>query len=856
MPRAFDRHTPIADYDPTNVLEFDASSFVAQLGDVWKLIWATLTEGIDNSFKALLRALLGGFPDDIEISFDDLIAQLAAWVSNIDDILGHVPLIGDLIEAITGREDGDLNDLGTWFLNLRNFLANINFGDPNFNLLDAAAQFVSLLLAPLRNVLPQLLTFLPIGAITNRTPNLLAAPKFSAGSIDSGSEWVIDPSKSHSSDGTGAVRVLANSKLHALRSNVIGVGGGQKVDVSIYVTYQGYEGSGAPIRLEVVPYINDVEQAPVPVAAHTPQSQNAGWTLLSGRYTVPEGVTSMQLRLVVDTSATEGTVWFDDAEVKQTGTILQEWVDGLPDVLQTLLTRVQVTIDTVVNALRGGIETTLNTFEDLFDALKNINPANIIGMLGPGNLIETIEGIVNNIVGGLVGVVGGGAGLADLFNILREISSRASRGDFAWIIQGIRTNKPAAGGLGPSERSNMNLSEITGWVSATQSSSLIAWDYIEESMPIGAISWMGKGVSGITEFYVHVWKMDTSTGVPERIHSSENILSVIADAGSADPDAGAYLQYELPQEEVIPAEASDLLGYEFVPVGGTHEIRGRVDSFPLHPTAPISKRASTRDNTTNPSNPPLTIPRNNIVWSDNVPWVGIAVDTGVLGDQHDPEKIYLGTTTTTIPVARWVNYIDPVALGAGGGGHQGIALGINGSPGQPGQFNATTWVRGEDFDDNAVITFTPGTGGTGGMGGGAPGGDTVITIETPDGPTRSITATGGAAGTSTGFLSSPVGRGPSEFTFNEQEYVGGGDQKVMGGKGTSPGGGGNGGRGSLAAFQPGGNGGPGGGWLYLRPDALPDPDPDLTPPTAPTSVELVESTFSSLTITWSGATDE
>ncbi|ASZ73794.1 minor tail protein [Mycobacterium phage RitaG] len=804
---------------------------------------------IEQFLAWVVRAVAGVFIPG-EASFD----QLRDWALNI-------PILGDIIEAITGLVGGGIEELTQFFNNIRNFFRSIDFNNPSFNPLQAAAQLVNIILAPLRNVLPRLLTFLPIGAITAQTPNLLSAPKFAADSVDSGSEWVVDPDKSHASDGTGAVRVIANGKLHALRSgedatDILGVGARQTVDISVYVSHEGYSGSGDPIRLDVVPFVDGVAQAPVSVVTYTPQSQDADWTLMAGQYVVPEGVTGIQLRLVVDAGAAAGTVWFDDATVKQTGTIRPEWVEGLSDLLQSLGSQVQLVIDTVVNAIRGGISVVGSTLEDLFDALQNINPANIIGMLGPGNLLETIEEIVNNIVGGLVGVVGGGAGLADLFNILREISSRASRGDFAWIIQGIRTNKPAAGGLGPSERSNMNLSEITGMVSATQSASLIAWDYIEESMPIGAISWMGYGVSGITEFYVHVWKMDTATGVPALIHSSDNILSVIADAGSADPDVGAYLQYELPQDEVIPAEASDLLGYEFVPVGGTHQIRGRVDEFPLHPTAPISKRASTRNNTSSPSSPPSSIPRNQIVWSDNVPWVGIAVDTGVIGDQHDPEKIYLGTATTTIPVARWVNYIDPVALGGGGGGRQGIALGVNGAPGQPGQFNATIWVRGEDFGDNAIITFTPGAGGVGGPGDGAPGGDTVITITTPGGPTRSITASGGAAGTSAGFLTNPVGRGPAAFVFNGQEYVGGGDQKVMGGKGTSPGGGGNGGRGALASFQPGGNGGPGGGWVYLRPDPLPEPDPDLTPPTAPTLVELVDSTFSSLTITWSGATDE
>lgn len=42
-------------------------------------------------------------------------------------VIKQIPIIGDLVELLTGVEDGDLTDLGTFFLHFRNFFAGINF---------------------------------------------------------------------------------------------------------------------------------------------------------------------------------------------------------------------------------------------------------------------------------------------------------------------------------------------------------------------------------------------------------------------------------------------------------------------------------------------------------------------------------------------------------------------------------------------------------------------------------------------------------------------------------------------------------------------------------------------------------
>ncbi|MGC7272871.1 hypothetical protein RA983_21285, partial [Mycobacteroides abscessus subsp. abscessus] len=52
-------------------------------------------------------------------SFD----QLREWAKD-------KPGLGDLVELLTGIEDGDENDLGTWALGIRNALAGIDLAHP------------------------------------------------------------------------------------------------------------------------------------------------------------------------------------------------------------------------------------------------------------------------------------------------------------------------------------------------------------------------------------------------------------------------------------------------------------------------------------------------------------------------------------------------------------------------------------------------------------------------------------------------------------------------------------------------------------------------------------------------------
>lgn len=746
-------------------------------------------------------------------------------------ILAQLPIIGDFLEIITGEEDGDLNDLGSIGLSIRNLVLGI-------------------------------FTRVPAGAITNEQPNLLTAGTFPTGSIAENPLFEVD-TDSRTNDSSGSAKVIADGTEKALRSgqsinDFIPVGSGQVITNTIRLRHHNYTGSGVAVRLQMVPYTDGVPGDPVTVSAtntlpgpgevtvetpaeYTPETATVGWPgeTLTGSYTIPDGVNGVQARILLTADAAGGTFWFDDAETKYGATLRRELVDGLPEGLADLLSRIQAVIDTIFNALTGG-ESLFNTLEDLLEAFFHIPSDNVDGVGGPATIGGSILAFINAIVGGLVGTPGEGASNADAFNIAKLISARASQGANAWEVLGYRNNTSVDNGMLPSSEANYNITVINATLEATQSASLIGIIRVQRSAPLGVVSWLGHGTSGLTAFYVNIWKVNATTGNWSLVHHSPNIV------GDLVAGAVANWNFYFLDEPIARVQGEDY-AYELVPVGGTHNVRGfsTDDDIPDHPYAQVVNLAATRDNTTDPDDPPSTIAKASVTRSNDVPWIETAIDSGNESDIRDPVTVYL-TESTTVPIPRWAGYIDAIVLGAGGGGRKGLPT-FFGEAGEPGSFNAATWERAVDFDDSVThVTFVRGTGGSAGSTAGGAGTESTLSITD-----HSVVGAGGAGGTSLRFANPDTGQGPGEFTYKEETYIGGEDQNATGGAGVSPGGAGNGG--NALGIQGGGAGGHGAAWIRFRQGVV-EGSLDTTPPTAPT-LTLVEATASAITVIASGATD-
>lgn len=814
----------------------------ARAGERWPSIFGYSTGGdimSDLSLSGIIAKLFSGFnsvvanadPADID-GPEDLPGLL--W-----DFITSLPVVGELVgllEAIIGEYDGDdevLLAIQEIFMPLRRLVQLVAGKDVDWPTAGEVAEGWEDLGAILRAVLSN--TF-------NPGQNLWPMGMFpDADSVAGSGVWVFDPGVTRSSDSTGSVRATADGTMKALLSAPASVTPGQEVDPSIFVRWAGYVGAGTPVQLQMAEYHRSgstVERVGVKtIVAFGPTAATGGWAELAGTYKAPEdgSVNEVRGRVVLTSAATAGTFNFDDA--KAHGKLLAAWISDLPEGLQDLLARIKAVIDAVVQSFTG--ESSIgNTMEDLLFALQNIRDDVVAGVLGPGTIGGTIRELVNAIVGGAVGESGDDAELSDVQTFIELISSWANRGRLSFDLLGIRNNKPADSGLLPSERSNFNLSEINTQFSLAPGTSLIAFDYIEESMAIGVVSWIGWGVSGITEFYVNIYKVVLDRGdlkLGDLLHASPNVVGILE--GTASP--GAFISYQIDEEDVPAAVAGDLLAYELIAVGGTHTVRGRTFSLPVHQSAPIGSQAATRT-VASPGSAPSSLAKTDIAWSQDAPWIGIAVDTGSGSDHHDPfiQPLKPGVT---IPVPNWATHVDVVVLGKGGNGAPGI-VGFYGNPGTPGSFNTATWVRGTHFSGAATIVEFEGS---------------TVSI-----PGHSVTANNGSNGSGQRHapLGVPIGRGPGTLEYNGIRAIGGVDQRAYGGNGAAPGGAGNGGH-WFGVYTEGGRGASPQAWVQFRKDLLPGEAPggsegDTTPPNLAGLTVSVTATSSKITLTPSGAVDE
>lgn len=752
-----------------------------------------LLQLIENALKQVVLALADSLIPDIP-AFD----QLQNWAENLDVAAG----VQALKDKLTGVVNSTPTDVDNWLLGLLT-------GDSPLNPAKLAENLW------------------PLGVFPG------------ADSIAGSGVWVFDPDVTRTADGSGSLRVVADGTFKAIHGVPTAVVAGQQVEPSVFVHWDGYAGTTAPIQLQIKQYLRVGDTVTfvgsATVAALGPTTPAGGWAELTGTYTTPTdgSVNEIRGRLVVNQNALAGTFHFDDAAARNK--LLAEWVSGLPEGLQDLLARLQALVDTLHNTLTGATDFG-HTLPELIEAIKNIPNDFVRGLLGPGTLGGTVLSLVDAVVSGAVGQSGSGAELADVETFIGMISSWATQGRFAWEQAGIRNNRPADAGLLPSERSNFPLSAITTQFNIVPGTSVIAFDYIEEPMALGAISWIGWGVAGITEFYVQAYRVNLATReLDEMIHESANIVGLL-DPAATSPQ-GAFHTYEAPTPPGVVA--GDLIGYRFISVGGNHTIRGRVSGLPVNNIAPIGAPAATHPVTGTPGDAPASIARSALTWSQNVPWVGIAVDTGSGSDHHDPFQQAL-TEPTTIPVADWCDHVDGIVVGRGGNGAPGFA-GFYGNPGTPGSFTTVTWARDTHFTGPTIITWD----------------GTTLSI-----PGFSIAGSNGenGSGTRLAVLGAPVGHGPGPLEYNGLKAIVGGDQTAVGGAGTAPGGAGNGGT-WFGLYSAGGPGGPARAWIQFRKGALPGETPgsgegDTTPPNIDDLDVTIETTANSFTLTIEGAVDE
>lgn len=654
----------------------------------------------------------------------------------------------------------------------------------------------------------------PVSAITDAEPDLTPDSVFSLGAIADSDDWDVDMSTTRTADGTGSAKVIADGRWHALRSgehptDAIPLIPGKTFKPKVWVKHQGYVGTGAPIQLHVVPLTGPTKGIPVLIATYAPAGANLDWPghELTGEYPVPDEVVGGQLRLVLRPEATAGTIWWDDVPSTQTGLLPQNLVAGLPEMFTNI-------VNTFLEMF--GLGGTGNLLEDLARALLNIPSDNVGGVAGPDNIGSSVLGVIDQLVSGFVGVISSGGGLADIFNVGQEVSSRATRGAMAFDTQGIRSNKNLRSGFLPSSQSNLDLMVVAGGgsmtsVPITQSTALTGYERVEEAIDIGVLAFqqVGAVVGTVTHLFLTLYKMDTTTGVNTKVHESANLVGLL---GLSDEQ----IVYEIPST-TFHYDPTEMLGMEIAIRGsGTLNVGGEVSGLADQKVYP--RRWSSVRNSGTSAAPPTFTP----TYGNNVPFIEFAVSAGEVDLPHSPQTVQKnapGTTGVTTPT--WANYIEVIELPGGGGGWVGSGPPTNGEGGKAGAWAKTTWERGVHFaaDSSPVLSVTVGDGGVA-RGPGDPsdaGQASSVTLPatTGFGP-QSLSTPGGAGGDEWVTGSASDGQSPGDTDYNGQPYAGGQRQANDGAAGNSPGGGGAGGGSQWVGAQSGGKGAPGSVWLRFR----------------------------------------
>jgi len=418
------------------------------LGDILNTLWDLLSIfGInDGGFGPfadiwhVVTQLLGSFDlTTLGDIVDPVLHALAPWISELAQILSWV---NQILQAFSGG----LTDLQGVLNFASMFTPWIDFMHEVFDPVQAWIDMIVNNLVPdggllgnwspvdalnLFNV-PWLTALIPIGHIgNNREINLIDDPYFaSATSVDS-SVWTWDGTQKHSSTG-GSAKVTADGTTKDLLSNRIPVDPGQTLKVYSWVKWAAMTGSGSPLKLGLTYYLDNAAVAQPDLVTHNLSPSTQDWTQFQATTVAPSNVDSVSLRLTVGSTATSGTVYWNDTWVSKPIKLLPtSFIDGLDDFFDTVSGNITTLFSNIVskvehsdfvallNAIGGNIGSTISDIIDrLQDMLTPSSPLNA-NNINSGSLLDQfipgISTILNNFVGGFRNVpIGSGFTHTDL----------------------------------------------------------------------------------------------------------------------------------------------------------------------------------------------------------------------------------------------------------------------------------------------------------------------------------------------------------------------------------------------------------------------------------------------------------
>jgi hypothetical protein len=359
------------------------------------------------------------------------------------------------------------------------------------------------------------------------------------------------------------------------------------------------------------------------------------------------------------------------------------------------------------------------------------------------------------------------------------------------------TAKPGYLALDATADAVFPISQISGstptTVALSNADSVIGFINTPDNGKKSSVVWLGETTTGLTDFRINVYQLNTTSGLLTLLEASTNQISSVSNVID-------WNYYDLTTP--LTSQVGNWYAVELCVAGsGTYQVAGLPSHWlPPNSTTPFPQQmAATRSLSGGITAPSTFTP----VASQNVPWAGLA--GFAFGGPTTTPFPTAGTFTYTIPSwMKWGDNIDVVIVPAGGGG-QASTFFLTGAGGSPGTWVTRTLVYGVDIPiTTTTLTVIVGAGGSAGSGAGTVGGNGGTSSAAGTGVTT-VTAVGGVGGSSGGVA---VGPGPGNKTYDTVTYTGGADAGASA-PGNAPGGAGGGG----APYSDGAAGAPAEVWL-------------------------------------------
>ncbi|AXN51224.1 hypothetical protein MMRN_41560 [Mycobacterium marinum] len=357
------------------------------------------------------------------------------WIVQLTSIINFTNAVLHILGSGEDVLNSPLPQLTAPWANLIKFLGGINFAIANFNPLAAAQQFIGRLL-------------IPLGGISEVQPDLQLDSSFDESSsiAEDSPAWApqdLDPLVDYPEgwlwdlvgrNAPGSATVDCDGANHALLGTEIPVVEGQTFAPECWLTWSGVTAAGSTFRLQVM---TDGGSA-TDIAAVSSPAASAGWTHLSGTYTVPAGVATIRTRLYVSGNATAGQVWFDDAPIRRTNLMQKGFIQGLVDDLTELFGNFAAMIDGIlgtghtfsdlVTFIASGLSLAAEAADNFTALLSGLSLANITSLVSflataSSNAVDAI-GALGDLVANALQVDAAGVGtlIASLLTMLTQIS--------------------------------------------------------------------------------------------------------------------------------------------------------------------------------------------------------------------------------------------------------------------------------------------------------------------------------------------------------------------------------------------------------------------------------------------------